>query len=55
MFDRANALCRAVNTLAFAGRAIELHQHGVVDIATERVLNGFQICLVAVAGQLNPG
>ncbi len=35
MFDRADALCRAIPLRAFA-RTVQLHKHGVVDIATER-------------------
>ncbi len=38
---RADALCRAVAPLAFRGRAVQLDQHGVVNIAAKCALNGF--------------
>ena len=42
--------------MALAARlaAVELHQHPVIDIRAECFLNGAQIRLVAIRGQLNP-
>lgn len=60
---RPDALAGAVAPLSRAGRAfgrgrrgaIELHQHGVVDIVAEGVLDGFQVWAVAIAGELHAG
>jgi hypothetical protein len=49
----SDALRRAVARVIWAIRAIELHQHGVIDIRSERLFNGLQLCLVAVGGQLH--
>ena len=50
----ADALCRAVATLhAFRRCAVQLHQHGIVNVATESALNCLKVCLVAVAGELD--
>src|SRR5207249_10497777 len=34
------------------GRAVQLHQHGVVNVRAERAFNGFEVSTVAVAGEL---
>jgi hypothetical protein len=33
---------------------VELHQHAIVDIGPEGFLDGLQISLVAVRGELDP-
>ncbi|RJT28476.1 hypothetical protein D3227_33975 [Mesorhizobium waimense] len=50
----ASAFGRTVAILgAFRRVAIELYQHGVIDLGTIRALDGFQVCPVPVAGQLD--
>jgi hypothetical protein len=46
---RADALGRAVAALTFGSRPVNLDQHGVINIGTERAFNGIEIRLVAVA------
>lgn len=47
LFD-AGAFCRAVAALRAVGRsAIELYEHGIVDIGAERSFDGFQVGFVA--------
>ena len=47
----AGAFCGAVAALGgIRSRAVELNQHGVINVATKRALNGVQVGPVAVAG-----
>jgi hypothetical protein len=46
-----DALCRTVTALsALRRRTVELHEHSVINISTERALNGLKIGSVAIAG-----
>jgi hypothetical protein len=48
----ADALGRAAaRCLALKGLAVELHQHAVIDVATEHALGALQMGIVAVAGE----
>src|SRR6476620_4215619 len=44
---------RAISLLRFRAFAIELHKHRVVNIRTERALDCFKICPMAIASQLD--
>ena len=46
--------CSACPTRRCVGRAVELDQHGVVHIAPECALHGFEVRPVAVRGELHP-
>lgn len=52
-FAGALDLRRAVALLAFGSVAINLDQHGVVDIVAKGSVHGFQIGAVAVCGNLD--
>jgi hypothetical protein len=45
MFDRADALCRAVPLLASRIGTIDFDQHRVIDIGTERTFDCFDEAL----------
>lgn len=45
-------LGRAVRTVAFP---LQLHEHGVVDVRSERALDGFEVGAVPVGSQLHAG
>ena len=49
----ADAFAGAVAAYRALRFAVVLDQHGVVDVRAERALNGFQIWLVAVRGELD--
>ena len=49
----ADAISRAVPFFRFAGFAVNLHQHGVIDIASKRAFNCRQVCLMPVCCQLH--
>jgi len=51
--DCADTSRGAVSGIRFKITPVNLHQHGVVDASAERILNGGQVHLVAVSGQLN--
>ena len=52
-FDGSRALGRRIAMLTFEGRAVELHKHRVVNFTTEGGINGVQIALQAVRGDLD--
>jgi hypothetical protein len=55
-FACAHTNGRAVGALrVFVSLAVNLYQHGVVDLGTKRALDGFQIRFVSVCGQLDAG
>ena len=51
---RPDAGRRAIAFLAVLRFAVDFDELGIVDIAAESALYGFQIRLVAIAGQLGP-
>lgn len=52
--DGSGALGRAVAPCEAGRVAIQLDEHGVVHVASECALNGVQVRLVAVRGELHP-
>jgi hypothetical protein len=57
LLPAANALGRGVALLAFGALAVELHQHGIVHVSTERAFDRLQVGLVdslAAATSLRP-
>ena len=51
---RSDALGGAVALLFARICPVQLYQHGVVHVAAEGVVHGFQVCLVAVRRELYP-
>ena len=49
-----DALRWAVARLGLAARAVKLHQHRVIDVAAERILNRREVHLVAISRELDP-
>jgi hypothetical protein len=44
---------RAVPFLCFGALTVELHKLRVIHVGTKRALDRFQVCLVAIASQLD--
>lgn len=53
LLRRAGADSRAVALLTFGSVAVVLDQHRVIDLRTKSILDGGQVYLVAVAGELD--
>jgi hypothetical protein len=54
VFPATNAFGRAITTLSTLWQgAINLVEHGVINIRSERTFDGFEVSPVPVAGQLN--
>ena len=53
MFDRADALSRAVTLFASRVGTVDFDQRGVINVRTERPFNRLKIRLVTVCGDLN--
>lgn len=53
MLGDAGACCGAVAARSSVRLAVLFHQNGVVDVASERRVNGLEVRLVAVGRELN--